>query len=328
MKNKMIYGAYGGVNAGDEYILDSIVKLLDQNDVKVICEWPNISNKTKEYYSENKIVPLKRNEIVKVLIYLVKYDLIVGGGQIINGGAAIKSLLYILMIVFVNRASFNKPRIIAAGISNIKTKSEKLIARLIFRLCEVVTVRDNNSLLIARDLNENIIKTADIVYSRGKQTSIDNEKSNVIIAIHGSPTVKYQDDTLLKTVIEKLIESIGSDRLKIVCHDRRREYDVEIGKTISEKYGIECIVLETPYEVDELYSKSCCIVSARMHPLIIGSLYGADLYYFGESPKILDLALLIDIDKADTLLIKGFKKITHKICSMIKMARSNIKYLR
>ena len=145
MKNKIVYGAYGGVNAGDEYILHSIKKNSSNDEMSIICEWPNISAKTLEYYKNYKIKPIRRNEVLKVLKEVISKDLVIGGGQIINGGPAIKSMFYIAFLVIINKLTLNEPSIFSAGTGEIKSRPDRILARIIFKLCKVVLMRDENS---------------------------------------------------------------------------------------------------------------------------------------------------------------------------------------
>lgn len=329
MKNKIVYGAYGGVNAGDEYILHSIKKNSSNDEMSIICEWPNISAKTLEYYKNYKIKPIRRNEVLKVLKEVISKDLVIGGGQIINGGPAIKSMFYIAFLVIINKLTLNEPSIFSAGTGEIKSRPDRILARIIFKLCKVVLMRDENSYQQAKIYSNRAKKTADVVFTNGLLQS--KERKNILIAVHGSPSVKYQDDSTIHKIITTLLEN-GFDRenIKIIAHDRRINYDVKVAEHLADKFSLNYRVLETPLEVNNEFEKASTVISARMHPLIIGSLYKCNLFYFGNSKKIKDLAKETNIENAAVVLediqrLNNCSKI--KIDGLLKDSLANFTYM-
>lgn len=139
MVKKLIVGAYGTGNLGDEAILAGIL-----NDFKVTSDGNNngiivFSRNPAETTSLHGIEARRRN-----LSDLIKSDMIViGGGELFQnqGSMAIKySLLGLIQKIFRKRVEFH-----AIGVASDIGKIGRFLVRLSLSVADDVSVRDNES---------------------------------------------------------------------------------------------------------------------------------------------------------------------------------------
>ena len=94
-KRITIFGAYGGINAGDEMILRALVDRINREagspqSIRVIVDrLPDDPARTVDYEGRS-LAPISFRTIMRSLVSTWGSDLVIGGGQIIDGVNGVK----------------------------------------------------------------------------------------------------------------------------------------------------------------------------------------------------------------------------------------------
>ncbi|MDQ0285084.1 polysaccharide pyruvyl transferase CsaB [Desulfofundulus luciae] len=145
-----ISGYYGFDNLGDEAVLYSLLEALRE-----VCPTvrpvvlSHAPERTSALYGVEAVNRWRVGEIYRAL---TRADLLLsGGGSLLQDVTGLKSLVYYLGVVWLARR-LGKPVVFyAQGIGPVKSKTGRLLMRLVANDVQLITVRDENS---ARDLAE------------------------------------------------------------------------------------------------------------------------------------------------------------------------------
>ncbi|SHJ28134.1 polysaccharide pyruvyl transferase CsaB [Desulfofundulus thermosubterraneus] len=145
-----ISGYYGFDNLGDEAVLYSLLEALRE-------AYPTVRPVVLSHAPERTSVlygveAVNRWRVGEVYRALTRADLLLsGGGSLLQDVTGLKSLVYYLGVVWLARR-LGKPVVFyAQGIGPVKSKTGRLLMRLVANDVQLITVRDENS---ARDLAE------------------------------------------------------------------------------------------------------------------------------------------------------------------------------
>ncbi len=145
-----ISGYYGFDNLGDEAVLYSLLEALREAcpTVRPVV-LSHAPERTSALYG---VEAVNRWRIGEVYRALTRADLLLsGGGSLLQDVTGLKSLVYYLGVVWLARR-LGKPVVFyAQGIGPVKSKTGRLLMRLVASDVQLITVRDENS---ARDLAE------------------------------------------------------------------------------------------------------------------------------------------------------------------------------
>ena len=231
---------------------------------------------------------------MKIMNLLSKENLIIGGGQLLNGTRLNKGLLYILLLSILSNRLNKKPIVVGIGSESLTNGFHRFLCQRILSNCKSFACRDSYTYDMLNKLGLNISKTADLVFLREKkiEDSWRANKSNlkVGIAVHSDPRWKFTSSDALVEVVKRCLTSKNINEIYLIAHDNRSEYDkgalfnieAEVGK--HEKLKLR--TLESLSETYEMYENLDFIISARMHPLIIGAISGAKPVAISESGKV------------------------------------------
>lgn len=114
----VISGYYGFGNAGDESVLDGIVKLLKENhEDNIVVLTSDIEYTTKNHPD---VKPISRYKIPEIIKYLKEADLFIsGGGSLLQNVTSNKSLMYYLAIIKLAQRFCRKSIIFSQGVGPI-----------------------------------------------------------------------------------------------------------------------------------------------------------------------------------------------------------------
>lgn len=305
----LIYGAYGGWNAGDEAIFYSLVEMLRQtgfeNKINVACN--RVSETQEVSYQTNGIGVVRVRQVFRLVSFLRKCQLIIGGGQVLTGDHSIKGLLIIWFMVAVNRLFGFRPSLIGFGAEGIKSPMARFIVRRIVRRCFWVACRDHYTLdLIEQAVGKSlshVVQTGDLVFS-GVVSQTDShlqpDSTTIVVSIHASPHREYSSVPFFADLVKEVRKEIPNAKIIVSAHDLRHSFDagaIESLKQEIDDKNVDYHVFSSLPETLKQYASCTMVISARMHPIIIGMVYGKRVIPIANSNKLKNLADQFELPK-------------------------------
>lgn len=232
----LISGYYGFENIGDDAVLECIIAGLREKGIDDITVLSNTPTNTSFRYNVKSVY---RNSFKEVFNAIKNTDILLsGGGSLIQDITSSKSLWYYLLIIFFGILLGKKVYIIGQGIGPLEHKYNRLLSRFILRRVDLITVRDEDSMIFLKGLNieKNVILAADPV-------------------VNLAPCSEERLEEILRN------EGIDKGKYIVVC---TREWGnnelsrVELAKAvddISKKYNLEVVFLPFYYNKDDAESE-------------------------------------------------------------------------
>ncbi len=357
-KKVLLVGSYHGNNKGDETIFLTFLK-----EIKTLyggLQSLTVGTKNPAYFRNkyfiNAITPFQ------IIFSIFKYDLVIlGGGGLIFDYSLIDTIqivkksqiLYWLIISYLAKLLGKQVIWLAVGVGPVTTKlAQKLIPFVVNKL-DYISVRDNESYLLMKKLGvTSLEETRDIVFGF-EDASIVNIQSDMLVKEYVLVIPRLWEDkesesyNLFRDIIEHLLR-LGKN---VVLTETNYIKDRTLNKKLEENFKINPSFKYKPLlpESDindflELIKNSCYLISMRMHPIIIASLYDIPAIAIEyKTPKIYSVMknlhiedLCISLDTFDISCIEIMekeysekKKAVHDGCNSMKdLNKKNISALQ
>lgn len=241
----IISGYYGFNNLGDDTLLRSLIASLrrEKRDVKisVLCANPS---KMQSMYGVRCI---NRYNIPAIISEMKHASILInGGGNLIQDGTSKKSLLYYTSIIKLARKMGLKTVLYANGIGPLYHNISKKRAKIAIENCELITLRDPESLAFIKELgcekaaSKAIISTdpafAGIETDKKwtefilKREGLDSNGKYFMISVRSGNTLSGQKSNYDDRVVEKLSKAINE---------------------VNEKYGLTPIFVPFQSKIDD-----------------------------------------------------------------------------
>ncbi len=299
-----ILGAYGGLNVGDEIICHAAVHLsergTDGTDTLIIGG-PDMYGRYWEHDPADALKFVSWRNLIAAMRNMVGRNLIIGGGQIIDGRAGIGNPAVQLVLATVSRLTGGRIILSGVGAINLDRPLTRFLYRRLFRLASVVNCRDERSAetirAISKSNNPQINTRNDLVFGLldWLKGPVPAAQRNIIaVAIHHAPHLALTPEKSVADMIRRIRENVG-DRYKIhlVPHDFRDDFDPFMIRKILERLqddNIEVQNLRSADQVRDYYQQVRTIISIRMHPIIIGACAGCYCVPLAATNKLTDVA--------------------------------------
>ncbi len=241
----IISGYYGFGNLGDDTLLRSLIASLrrEKPDVKitVLCAKPS---KMRSLYGARCINRYNLPAIISEMRHAS--ILINGGGNLIQDGTSKKSLLYYTSIMRLARKMGLKTVLYANGIGPLYNDISRKRAKLAIEECELITLRDPESLELIREL--------------GCHSAANNAKISADPAFAGLDSDKKWIDFILKREGLEIGEKyfMVSVRSGNTLADDKVSYDERVVTNLSrainsiiDKYGFTPIFVPFQSKIDD-----------------------------------------------------------------------------
>ena len=304
-KRLTIFGAYGGINAGDEMILRALLQRIvresgaDQHARVIVDRLPKGQSLTKDYVARN-VVPVSFRDIARSLSGSWGSDLVIGGGQVIDGLNGIKYPLLQLAQALIAKASGGQVSILGASCARLENSGVRAVYARLFAACDAISARDEHSAQDIRAIggaNLCPVKTeADLVFGM-RDTITSNtplaDRKLILLAPHHAPSLPLTDVEASALLLEKLTKLGGDHEVRLILHDDRPDFDTHFVRRLRAIMGDAMPSASNPKTTDEtiaLYQQARMVISVRMHPIIIGACAGAACVPIKGSRKQEDLA--------------------------------------
>ncbi|KKB09792.1 polysaccharide pyruvyl transferase family protein [Devosia chinhatensis] len=297
----VVYGAFGGLNAGDEMILRATVQQITsrdrQADINVLPLSRKIAPEAAQDYVQAGWRCLRSDNWRALFGVLSRADLVIAGGQLLNGRPFPKSLIFLFGAALLARASGRRVLMVGTGSRDVsKFVLSRFLVRVILWLCTFSAVRDDATL---RDLQTSGVKgkyqphlTADVVWTLGTLGRQGLERRTIVFAVHRDPGEIHAALDRHLQMLASLREAFPDYSIAVAAHDWRDRFDGGLVADMHRAAPTMCVpvLLHSASDAEALYEKAAVVVSSRMHPLIIGSLCGASIVPIASSTKVDGLA--------------------------------------
>ena len=270
----------------------------EHSDAEVAAICTRVRPEYQKHYDDAKIQVIEATNLSKIFSILKTHRLIIGGGQMLTGDRSMKGLIFVLLICMMARFRGHRARLIGIGVEGVKRFRAKFLVRRIISSCEWIGCRDQFSLdmLKAAGCKESKLRLlADVVFSGICQRELLSNMENAPIAVglHHSPMRDYADESLYVQMIQAIRRRFPERSVTVVSNDSRPRYDAGLLDRLKAQIDdekVDWLHFETLEKTLDAYGSSACVVSVRMHPLILALIHGARVVGIAKSNKVKALA--------------------------------------
>ncbi|MCP4049714.1 MAG: hypothetical protein GY730_03300 [bacterium] len=353
----LVVGYYGFENAGDELLLKKTIHLLKEfipgSQICVLHKgFRKISRTTisplirKATYPDTfpkDITFCKRTSVLSILKAVISSSIIVnGGGGILQDKTSQKSLFYYLSILLLAVVLRKKTLLLAQGTGPFNHTLSKWLVSKVLNLTDCISVRDNASYRILKDLKikENkIIQAADLAF-------YNTETSEVLPDAPEAIGLSLRKLDIPGAVRNSLDDFFSKKNNRFIFLDFHKKVDFEYMQTFQKIPGyIEKTLDMQNYLVNQepLPYSFTMIIAMRYHACVWAALHGIPFLALIYDEKVLSISRefkqeYVDLRKPDhnrnTILIKYSKvmknyrkyssNIQDNLPSIIERAKNNI----
>jgi polysaccharide pyruvyl transferase CsaB len=280
----LVSGYYGFGNAGDELILENILKGLRQNNAGVTV----LSASPEKTAEEHGVPAVNRWNPFKVLSALSRADVLLsGGGGLFQDVTGNLSLYYYLLLITCARLFGKKVFIYAAGVNELKRLNSLITARVL-NLSSCVTVREQDSydLLLRWGCNRALLElTADPVLLSGiSGVTRHGEKKKIVFIVRPPHYGRWPVD-LFARAADTLIERLSAEMVFIPFQVKD---DLPFAESIAAamKEPSRLFAAEKAAAIIEEMRGADLVISQRLHGLILSLVMGIPAIGISDDPKI------------------------------------------
>ena len=319
----LVCGAYGRGNAGDDAILEAIVRELRQIDpdlpVWVLSRNPD---STRLNYRVNSIYTFN---IPRFLLRMARTRLYInGGGSLMQDATSRRSLWFYLFTISAAKILGNRVMMYGCGIGPIQYPSNRRLAsRVLQKRVDAITLRDTHS---KTELEQMGVTAPRIVLSADPTVTLPAAESAVV------------DGILESAGLDPAGRYIGFSLRPWPSFEEKAELFGQAADYVYEKYGLTpvflpierrldvaaaqlaCRHMKAPHYILEetgasshtigLFARMQVVVSMRLHALVFAAGQGVPLIGVVYDPKISSFLSYIGQDlytDLDQLTLEGLK---------------------
>jgi len=297
-----ISGSYGGMNLGDEAILQSIISGVRSNVDAEITVFTRNPEDTQSRHKVERAVPVRKLGRKEVLPEIERLDLlIIGGGGILYDADA-KAYLREAVIAHELGVSF---MVYAVGAGPLNDHAVQEHVRTVLDFASVVTVRDHPSLRVLEEagVKREIIITADpallltpeplnaeVLQSEG----ITSKRKLVALSVRepgvAAPDIREEHyHNLIANAADYLIDRYDFD---VVFIPMEPKFDLHQAHSVIAKmvWPNHASILQgdySPGQIMTIMKRSDFVVGMRLHFLIFAALQGVPFISLPYARKVL-----------------------------------------
>lgn len=294
----LICGAYGKGNAGDDAILEAIVREMRRLDpdlpVWVLSRKPRQTRLAYRVGAIYTFDPRFLWRMGRIRLYIN------GGGSLMQDATSRRSLWYYLFTIWAAKLLGNPVIMYGCGIGPIQSPfNRRLAARVIQKRVDVITLRDPNSKAELDDMGVSgpeIILAADptvILPSAGRlavdglleSAGLDPSGKYIGFAVRPWPCFERAVDVFAR-IADYAYEKYG---LTPVFLPIERRLDVGAARQVAQRMKAPCHLLDEQYPSSltiGLFARMEVVISMRLHALVFSAGQGVPLVGVVYDPKV------------------------------------------
>jgi polysaccharide pyruvyl transferase CsaB len=302
----LISGYYGFGNVGDEAVLEAIVQGLRRRDpaigITVLSAAPGW---TAEF---TRVRAVHRARPFSLLAALREADVLIsGGGTLFQDVTSRQSIFYYLGIVALAKLLRKKAVVFAQGFGPINGWFSRLIARVVLDRCDLITLRDDDSLAGLKNLGIKrppIEVTADPTallteFNRAEGRAllglegVNFERPIVGVALRGVPGSPELEEMVCRTLAENLDRLITDQRRQPVFLLFQCPEDLKQANRVlhwMRQKGQVVFRVCRPAEMLSIIANLDLVIGLRLHALIFAALNAVPLIGLSYDPKVRSFA--------------------------------------
>lgn len=295
MTKYVVSGYIGFDNFGDEAIASVLTDNLKKIGAERITLISSNPSKTAKLYGVNSVgmfgflKPIMNSDV-----------LISGGGSLLQDITSLKSLVYYLGIISTALFFRKKVVIFAQGFTPFRTKLGKILTKFVLKKCHKITVRDEKSQTLLKELGISSTLVADPVF--GIKVP-DLEKHGVGLQLRSFPTLT---DEFLEKLIAEIRKRFPNQEIKLIS--LQDSLDLPVLEKFEGKILKNLTVEEAVNELSSLEY----LVGMRFHACLAAAKAGVKVLGINYDVKVETLAKalgfpLLEIDGSN--LQKGFDEL-------------------
>ena len=278
-----IWGAYGGMNIGDEAILVAMIDLLRRHglDPRTLIVQSPPEPDAAAAYRRRGLEPVAFRSLGRLFNALRRTDLVCGGGQLMDdrGGLGFP-VGFTSCLILANRVLGGRPIIFGIGAEPMQRGASKWLVKRFYSLARLAMVRDRPSheaLVAAGYPEEQAAVGGDVAMTLHGLARHDRatKTKRLLLVPNRDPQRVGNIAATFDTVVDAA-RGAGWG-VTVMAHDRRPEYDVGELDRMRGALGTEGVEYVVPTSLNDGYThyqQADVVVSARMHPLLLSILHG------------------------------------------------------
>ena len=302
----VFWGGYAGNNLGDEAILwaiSGLIRRLDPEAEQHVFIPSGVSAAVAAQY-QTWGIHVVSGPLLHCFAIFRRARLIVGGGQMIDDSSHGWPVGWSSVFLTANRLFGFRPLVLCIGAERLTKALPRFLVRRAYGLADVITCRDEESSLAVRETgvpSAKVWTARDVVFSLNRETlphwtAARREGHTVAVLVAYDPA-RVQEDVSRYTRLVSGLRASGFF-VHLIAHDLREAYDVQAVREVKASFPedeVRTAPVATVSEAFEVYARVDAVLSARMHPLIMGMLAGTLPIAFGGKAKVKSLLAISGI---------------------------------
>ncbi|MGI8922498.1 MAG: polysaccharide pyruvyl transferase CsaB [Fimbriimonadales bacterium] len=292
----VLAGYYGCRNIGDDALMLGLLTGLGETSVQVTALSGNPEFTSRMF----SVRAVPRKDLGAIRTELETADaLVLGGGGLLQDKTSLLSLKYYTHLIHLAKGMGKKVALIAQGIGPIDSYFGKRAAAKAFALCDLITVRDSESLSVAQALGAKRVElTADLAWlvrpsnAPAAEFGMAGMKS---VAISARP---WNKDKRIAGAFGGFGQTLFKNNYIPVLVEMDRGMDTEILDQIGKLHGGRCPDIrnvESPADMVSKIGRMNAVVSMRLHAGIFAASAGIAPMMVAYDPKVASFAHLLGL---------------------------------
>lgn len=287
MTRILLSGYFGFNNLGDEAILASMVKMI--NNEKKELTITVLTDKVEQTKYKYKVETVYRYNIFEIAAEMKKGDIFIsGGGSLLQDTTGIKSIPYYLGLIFLAQLFGMKTIFFAQGVGPVNSGFYRFLIKKVLNNVDYLSVRDLDSKLLLEEIgiDKNRIQIIDDpVYGlNNSKTDKEGEKKKVGVAVRS-----WKDNQYLEILADFLNYLIKKEEVIITIIPFHKDEDIKIGYKLKKMLYTNPEIKEYTdnlEDINRLFSSFDIFVGVRLHSLIFAAINCVPFIAISYDPKV------------------------------------------
>lgn len=284
-----LLGYYGFGNLGDELLLSACIESLTRVGLprEQIIVLSNNPEETRLNFSVKSVNRWRLSEVFRAL--RMSNALLLGGGGLFQDVTSVKSCVYYWGVVRLARLLGVRVFALGQSIGPLTSRISKLLAANALTSCEIIQVRDDNSLRLAESLgckgvalSSDIVMTCDPLKHEGLQHDpvVENVVEKVLVNLR--PCRELES---FAAIIRPHVNHLGNDKCVGVALSSEDESALKL-------LPLKRVVrVKSLSQAREVWSHASSAIGMRLHFGVLSRIFGTPLALMPYDVKVSEFAV-------------------------------------
>ena len=276
-KKVVVSGYYGFKNFGDELILSILLHYLKACDADI-----TVFSVDTEYTELLGVKAAKTFDLFQIIKTLFEADVLIsGGGSLFQDATSIRSVLYYSIVLAMAQALGKKTIIFAQGIGPLKSPISRFLVKNLFKNCDYISVRDENSQNILANWGINSVLVCDPAFSL---LNFKTEKEKVL-GVQLRDFIGINDKFL--TDLAQIVNNASFEKIKLFSLQKSQDFElIKRFENLLVNKKVEVVEEKIVAEISKLDT----LIAMRFHALVVGLKANVKCCAINYDPKVQILA--------------------------------------